>query len=112
MKDKLPLPQDKKLMVLFRVEPGCLGPDGVEHIEKFCLYAEAQVATMDSNFVHWEIVPRFDKNLPELEYKVHHKKLTHDKAAKYLSIFQKSLDEFEEHLNDKLAMLIDEYLER
>jgi hypothetical protein len=112
VKDKLPLPQEKKLMVIFRVEPGCLGPDGIDHIEKFCQYAEEQVADIDSDFVHWEIVPRFNKSLPELEYKVHHRNLSHDKAAKYLNIFEKSLDEFEEHLNEKLGMLIEEYLKR
>lgn len=112
MKNKLPLPLDKKLMVLFRVEPGCLGPDGIEQIEKFCQFAQNEVASIDADFVHWDIVPRFDKSLPELEYKVSHKKLSHDKAAKYLNIFKKCLDEFERHLNDKLASLIDIYLAR
>jgi len=112
IKHKLPLPNNKKLMVLFRVEPGCLGPDGADHIEKFCHYAEEQVASIDADFVHWEIVPRFDKRLAEIEYKVSHKKLNHDKAAKYLQLFKKSLDEFEEHLNDKLALLIEEFLSR
>ena len=99
-------------MVLFRVEPGCLGPDGIDHIEKFCLYAEKQVASVDADFVHWDIVPRLDKKLPEIEYKVSHKKLSHDKAAKYLNIFSKNLDEFEAHLNDKLTLLIEEFLTR
>ncbi len=27
---------NKKLTVLFRVEPGSLGPDGSEHVEEFC----------------------------------------------------------------------------
>ena len=96
-------------MVLFRVEPGCLGPDGIEHIEKFCNFAEIEVANVDADFVHWDIVPRFDKTLPEIEYRISHKRLTHDKALKYLSLFDKNLDEFEEHLNDKLALLIDEF---
>ncbi len=110
MKAVLPLPQDKKLNVLFRVEPGCLGPDGINHIEKFCQFAQQQVEAIDADFVHWDIVARFDKLLPEMEYKIANKKLTHDKAAKYLAIFEKDLDEFEGHLNDKLGELIDNYL--
>ena len=110
MKDKLPLPQNKKLKVVFRVEPGCLGPSGDQNVTPFCLYAEEQVATIDSDFVIWTIIPRFDKSRPEIEYKVGNKNLTHDKAAKYLNIFKKNLDEFEDHLNDKLTILIDEYL--
>ena len=110
MKIKLPLSQDQKLMVVCRVEPGCLGPDGKKHIKKFCEFAQKQVETIDSDFVHWELVPREDKSLPEMQYKISNKKLTHDKAAKYLGLFRKDLDEFEEHLHDKVAHLVDEYL--
>lgn len=105
----LPLPLYKKLTVTFRVEPGCLGPDGVEHIEEFCKYAKKEVAQLDADFVRWVITPRYDKSLPETEYKTNNKKLDHDKAEKYLRVFEKELDEFEEHLQDKLAELIDEY---
>jgi translation initiation factor 2 alpha subunit (eIF-2alpha) len=105
----LPLPLYKKLTVTFRVEPGCLGPDGAEHIEEFCKYAKKEVAQLDADFVRWVITPRYDKSLPETEYKTNNKKLDHDKAEKYLRVFEKELDEFEEHLQDKLAELIDEY---
>lgn len=106
---ELPLPLYKKLTVTFRVEPGCLGPDGANHIEKFCKYAKKQVSQLDSDFVRWVITPRNDKSLPETEYKTNNKKLDHDKAEKYLRVFGKELDDFEENLQDKLAELIDEY---
>ena len=32
-------PTEKKLTIQIRVEPGCLGPDGKEHIETFCVAA-------------------------------------------------------------------------
>ncbi len=111
MKISLPLPQDKKLTVIVRVEPGCLGPDGKDHIEEFCNFAQAEVEPIDSDFVHWEIVPRHDKSLPEMQYKTINKMLTHDKAAKYLKMFNKDLDEFEGHLHDKLAVLIEQHLD-
>ncbi len=110
MKNKLPLPQDKKLTVIFRIESGCLGPQGGDHVTKFCDYAQKDVESIDSDFVHWEITPRLDKTLAEIEYKIGGKKLPHDKAAKYLGAFNKSLDEFEGHLNDRLTTLIDQYM--
>jgi len=112
MKIKLPLDQNKKLQVIFRVEPGCLGPKGAEYVVDFCLTAQKAVDNIDADFVHWEITPRDDKELPEMEYKLASKKLTHDKAEKYLSLFNKDLDEFEGHLHDKLALLIEDYLGR
>jgi len=110
MKNNLPLQQDKKLTVVCRIEAGCLGPEGDSHIKKFCNFAQKEVENIDSDFVHWEISPRHDKNQPEMQYKVNNKKLNHDKAAKYLGVFNKSLDEFEGHLHDKLADLIDQFL--
>lgn len=112
MQTSLPLPLYKKLTVTFRVEPGCLGPDGVEHIEAFCKFAKQQVANLDNEFIRWVIVPRFDKTLPETEYKTNNKRLDHAKAEKYLKVFDKDLEQFEEHLQDKLALLIDHYLGR
>lgn len=112
MNDHLPLPLYKKLTVTFRVEPGCLGPDGINHIESFCKFAKKEVANLDSDFVRWVITPRFDKTLLETEYKTNNKRLDYDKAQKYLQVFGKELDEFEEHLQDRLSVLIDQYLGR
>ncbi len=110
MKARLPLSQDQKLTVVCRIEPGCLGPDGKKHIQAFCDFAQKQVEPIDADFVHWELVPRNDKTLPEMQYQVKGKKLTHDKAAKYLALFRKDLDVFEDHLHEKLSHLVDEYL--
>lgn len=112
MQVTLPLPLYKKLSVTFRVEPGCLGPDGVEHIEGFCQFAKQQVAKLHSDFVRWRIIPRYDKSLPETEYKTNNKRLDHRKATQYLRVFEQELETFEEHFQDKLAELIDQYLGR
>lgn len=104
------LSDDKKLNVLYRIEPGCLGPQGVDHVEKFCAFAIAALAKVDSDYVIWNVVPRYDKSLPEMQYGVANKSMNHDQAEKYLQIFGKSLDEFEGHLDDHLAELIDAFM--
>ena len=110
MKMNSPLSQDKKLTVVFRVEAGCLGPKGEDHIDEFCRIATNDFKSIDSDFIHWKITPRDNKSLSEMEYRINNKNLSHDKAATYLDLFKKNLDEFEEHLHDKLAVLIDQYL--
>lgn len=57
-------------------------------------------------------MPRNDKTLPETQYNIVGKKMNHSQAEKYLAIFDKSLDEFEGHLSDKLEVLIDEFVSR
>ena len=110
MKNNLQIPHDKKITVVIRVEPGCLGPDGSNHIEKFCSAAQIEIESIDSGFVNWEVIPRFDKSLPEIQYKAVNKMLTHDQAVKYLELFNRKIDEFEDYMNEKLAILIDQYL--
>jgi len=106
------LPQEKKLTVLFRVEAGSLGRDGDAHAEAFSRFAENELISLDSDYIHWEIVPRHDKSTPEMEYRVNGKNLSHDQAAKYLEVFGQDLDEFELHLARNLSRLIGEYLGR
>lgn len=111
MEITLPLPENKKLTVEFRVEPGCLGPSGKDHIENFCQLAQNEIQLINSDFVHWVIIPRYDKSLAEMQYKINNKNLNHTQAAKYLQLFNKNLDEFEEQLNEKLSQLIEHYLD-
>lgn len=104
-----PLPADKKLTVTFRVEPGCLGPDGKSLIEAFCSYAQQDIKLLDLDYVNWHITPRFDKSLPEIQYNIHGKRISHDQANKYIALFGKQLSELEEHLDDRLTSLIDSF---
>ena len=110
MNHNLPLPQEKKLTVLFRLEPGCLGPKGDEHIEKFCQLAQKEFASLHSDFVHWNIIPRTDKSLPEMQYQINNKILNHVQAEKYLDLFSQNLNKFEDQIHKNLATFIDEYL--
>ena len=102
MKDSLPLSEDKKLSVIYRVEPGCLGPLGKSHISEFCNSAQTELSSLASDYIIWNIVPRNDKSLPELQYTLAEKRISHSQAEKYLAFFGEILDEFEGELADKL----------
>ncbi|MFL0803976.1 MAG: hypothetical protein K6L81_09660 [Agarilytica sp.] len=110
MKHDLPLPEDKKLCVTYRVEPGCLGPEGAKHVVGFCEYAQKNIQSLDADYISWTITPRNDKSLPEMQYNVVGKRMNHAQAEKYLAVFDKSLDEFEGHLEDKLAEFIGTFM--
>jgi len=110
MKVIAPLSEDRKLTLVLRVESGCLGPDGSNHIEDFCPAAQTEMKKINSDFINWEVLPRFDRRLPEIQYKAANKTLTHEQAKKYLALFDTKIDEFEEYVNDKLTTLIEQYL--
>ena len=101
---------ETKLDVLIRVEPGSLGPDGAEHVERFCKLAQQVMQkTQGANYM-WEIVPRYDKSLPELTYYLNSKRLSHEMAEQWLEGLGTSLDEMEEASMQAISDLIDRYL--
>lgn len=102
----------KKLSVLCRVEPGCLGPDGREHIEAFCTLAQQAMKHFAVDLVTWTLVPRYDKTMPEMEYTVDHKNLSRSQVSQYFNTLGEDLDTFEEVFNDKLTAFINLYLAR
>jgi len=69
MENNLALPDDKKLTVVVRVESGCLGQDGGKCIEEFCKVAHLEFSAIDSGLINWQVLPRLDKSLPEIQYK-------------------------------------------
>lgn len=112
MKSVLPQLQGKKLTVTYRVEPGCLGPDGADKIDAFCVYAQQQVQLLDLDYVSWSIIPRNDKSLPELEFDIDGKRMSDSQAERYFSLFGKSVDDFDASLSDELSIFIDGFLAR
>jgi hypothetical protein len=110
MNDTLPLAEDNKLTVLFRVESGCLGPQGKDHVVMFCRVAQQEFQSLESGVIHWDIVPRSDKSLPEMQFSLAGKKISYAQAEQYLALFDKVLDEIEDDFDDKLAALIVKFL--
>ena len=106
------LSNEKKLNITYLVEPGCLGPQGATLIEGFCEFAQSKMSNLDSEFVHWSIVPRYDKSLPEIQYAVTGKGLNQAQANKYLTMFDQNLDDYEGEFADKIASLIGEFAAR
>ena len=103
------LDDQKKLVVTYRVEGGCLGPEGHNHIVNFCDYAQANIVNGSADFLTLNIVPRLDKTLPEIQFNILSKKVTYAQAEKYLSYFGQNLEDFECLLSDELTKLIREY---
>ena len=101
---------DKQLRVIARVEPGSLGPEGISHVEQFCRYANKNMSTSMQHYSRWQIIPRYDKSLPEMEYFVADKKLNTIQVEKYLAFFETNSETFEEEFYCKLTTLIEKFL--
>ena len=106
------IPENRKMLVIFRMEPGSLGPDGSQYINEFCEFTQTQLQAGASHFIHWSILPRFDKTLPEMEFQISGKKLTRKQAGQYLALFSKTLEHFEDQLEDNLEAIINQYFGR
>lgn len=106
------LPLYKKLLVMYRIEPGCLGPQGVDYVEAFCGFAKQKLKDRHGHCLRWTIKPRYDKSLPELEFQIKNAVLSRENAARYMDSFNIEIDVFEEELDEALADLVDAYFER
>lgn len=112
MVNDLPLTEEKKLLVIYRVESGCLGPDGEQLVDAFCHFAQKKFDSVDSDIIRWVIVPRNSKTLPEIEYNVVGKKISHIQAIRYLAFFGQNLYGFEGNLSERIARYIEAFLSR
>lgn len=104
------LAEDRKLIMEFRLEAGCLGPDGESHIDTFCQRLNEHFAKTDANFMIWKFIPRHDRSLPEKQYKINGKKISREQAHKYLAMFGRDIQKFEDNIDQTLAELINQYL--
>ena len=105
-------PENKKMTVIFRIEPGSLGPDGIEHVSEFCLFAQTQLRACSVEYLKWFIEPRVDKKLGEMSFQLNNKVLSQEQAAKYLSVLGESFENFEDQLENNLEAMIDQYFGR
>lgn len=101
-----------RILVLYRVEPGCLGPDGKSFIEDFCVFANDTFKKAQNDSIEWLFQPRYDKTLPEIQYQFNNRNLTKEMAFKFFKTKAIDIEHFEELLNERLASLIDKFLDR
>lgn len=100
-----------KITVICRVEPGCLGPKGADHVERFCQIAQREFDQVEPDKVEWQLIPRFDKTLDEIQYKLKNRNLSSKQAGLYLDALGQEQDEFEEELFKQLSVSIKNYME-
>ncbi len=103
-------PSNNQLSIIYRLEPGCLGPDGTEKIDAFCQIAQQHFQQQTHLHVGLQLIPRNDKSLPEMEFEFAGKKLNREQAQKYLDLFNEDLETFEHELADQLALEINTFL--
>ena len=101
-----------KITVICRVEPGCLGPDGVNHVEAFCKLGQKEFDAIDPESIDWEIVPRFDKTKPEIQYQLKGRYLNEQQSELYLKALGKDPEAFEEALFKQLTLSVNHYFGR
>ncbi|WP_394201743.1 hypothetical protein [Shewanella waksmanii] len=89
-----------------RIEPGCLGPNGAELVESFCKHAYEELKLFHPKLVNWIPLPRYDKSLPEFEYRVLDKKISRQQAIKLVEVLGGDLSDLEDLFNDKITELI------
>jgi hypothetical protein len=106
---KMTTPQ---LTVLYRLEPGCLGPEGKAFIEEFCQFAMPLIAAQTASYMVWQLVPRYDKTLAEIEYSMSGKRLSESQGERVLAMYGASADAIVEQLNDQMTWLIDQFFGR
>ncbi|MEQ3515667.1 hypothetical protein ABMY35_20305 [Pseudoalteromonas sp. BZB3] len=102
--------KDMRIQLLYRVEPGCLGPDGIDYIEEFCQFAVKKIPP--PNYAILSFVPRYDKLLDEKEYSLLNRKLTQGQVDSYFQKIEKPLEEFESQVDELIAFAVDAFFDR
>ncbi len=99
-----------RLHILYRVEPGCLGPEGARYIDDYCVYANQHIPALP--YATFEFVPRNDKSLPEWEFSLNKKSLSDSHVTKYLNLLNTDVDTLDDYVCEHLANTIDTFLGR
>lgn len=105
-----PLSFNNRVMTLvYRVEPGCLGPDGIKYVEEFCNHSNKVMAQWQEA-IQFFFTPRYDKSRPEVEYKLLGKTMKREQVESYIERLGITLEDFEADLGEKTAELIEAFM--
>lgn len=106
------LAEHQKITVTYRVESGCLGPEGASLIEPFCAFAQQEVNTFATDVVKWKIVARTDKSQPEMQFSLMNKRISPAQARVYFQLLGKDFSLFEEEFVEFFYHVIECYMGR
>ncbi|MCF2857764.1 hypothetical protein L1286_09795 [Pseudoalteromonas sp. SMS1] len=98
-----------QVCIQLRLEPGCMGPQGKEHIEAFC--KKENTTPWQNNFAIVSVVPRYDKTLPEWEYRLKNKLLKAEQVVRVVEMHNITKADLEEEIETHIAQEIDLYME-
>jgi len=102
VKSNLPLPQHKKLLIIYRLEPDCFGYLGHKQMSKFCEHITKNILPIDSGFIKWTIMPRLEPEEKEVEYRIDGKLLKEHQVIKYLAFFDRDYKLFQDALTQSI----------
>lgn len=104
---------DKRILTLiYRVEPGCLGPEGVKYVEEFCNFSNEVMAKLGKKGIQYFFTPRYNKLLPEIDYRLLNKPIKSEQLAAYLAQLGQYQEDMEADLGEKVAVMIDQFFSR
>jgi len=98
-----------RVTVIYRVDPGALGPGSESIVEGFCRFAQKEFDDLFKDCIDWEIMPRFDKSEKEIQYKIRNRDLSVQQASLYLDALGKEQGSFESKLYKQLESSIAHY---
>lgn len=97
-----------KLVIRFRLEPGCLGPTGADYVEDFCQLINK--VEFRYPFVTLHVIPRYDKSLPEWEYLLNDKLISEDQADRVLELNNFTIESMEEAVDEFITLKVEQFM--
>jgi len=106
----MPLPDNRKLNIIFSLDKSCLGPKEDEPIEEFCLYAMKKIKLGSDDWINWSATPKTVSLAKEVSYHINGKTLLPAQATQYIERLGGNLKDLEMDFFSKTARLIDLFL--
>jgi hypothetical protein len=97
-----PIPTEK-LLLTYRVEPSCLGPDGISRIKDFCNNLTTAFVYYHNNYLIYQFIPVYDKTLAAMKLSINYEYLSEAKSSLYMGFFTQTLESFGEDLQDQFT---------
>ena len=94
--------------IRFRLEPGCLGPTGLDYIEDFCTLVNKVQFSLP--FAKLTVIPRYDKTLPEWEFLLNSKLISEQQAGRFLSVHEYTVMDIEVETEQFITVKVEQFI--